>query len=198
MSHRDDVRFAFLDIETTGLDRDLNYILEIGWVFTDAYFQQISEPKSFLVDHDGSWGSVIRQIEESEFLTNMHTESGLYQDILDERVEKTAMVDILSAFVDDAVDNGAPTIPFRFAGYSVSFDREFLRSNGWHSLIETDALGFQMHHRILDISSLLQFFDGIGLQVPYIDNANAHRAINDSIHAMKTVQSMALDMGLTE
>lgn len=194
-SHRDDCRFAFLDIETTGLDRDRNYILEVAWVFTDAYFQQISDPKSFLVGHD-DWSIVLDQIDQSEFLTDMHSTSGLYRDLKDFSVEKFPMDYILTEFINDALAYGAPEIPFKFAGYSVSFDREFLRSNGWVDIIDSGSRGFQMHHRILDISSIIQFFDGAGVPVPFIPNDNAHRALDDSIHAMRTVQAMTREIGL--
>lgn len=191
MTAADDHHFAFLDIETTGLDRSGNYILEIAWVFTDAWFNQISVPKSFLVDNGPEIVTALGQIESSEFLTNMHTTSGLYQDLTDPSHPRMKMSDILDLFVEDALEHGAESIPFRFAGYSVSFDREFLRSNGWYELIETKSLGFQMHHRILDISSLIQFFEGAGVPVPFIVNDNAHRALDDALHAMKTVQAMA-------
>ncbi len=191
------MRFAFLDVETTGLDRVSNYILEVAWVFTDAYFQQVSEPKSFLVKQelDGDTARSFEQIDESEFLTDMHTTSGLYQDLKTPEVEKVPMSFIRDTFARDAIEQGAPATPIRFAGYSVSFDREFLRANGWYELIETKSFGFQMHHRILDISSLIQFFDGAGIDVPYIVNENAHRALDDSLHAMKTVQAMAKEVG---
>lgn len=195
MTNPDDLTFAFLDIETTGLDRDENYILEVAWVFTDAHFNQISEPKSFLVDQV-NWELVMHQIDSSEFLTDMHKTSGLYQDLIDPEVEKTPMFDIMNAFIQDAKDHGAPTRPFRFAGYSVSFDREFLRANGWWPIIESKIAGFQMHHRILDISSIIQFFEGVGIMVPFIPNDNAHRALDDSIHAMKTVQAMGREVGI--
>lgn len=197
ISHRDDVRFAFLDIETTGLDRKNNYILEVAWLFTDAYFQQVSEPKSFIVDHDErDFERAIQQIDESPFLTNMHGVSGLYDDLKDPEVEKTPMLDILAEFIMDARDHGAPEIPFRFAGYSVSFDREFLAEHGWYNLINSSVLGMQMHHRILDISSMIQLFEGAGRDVPFIVNDNAHRGLDDSIHAMRTVQEMAKAIGL--
>lgn len=197
MISADDYRFAFLDIETTGLDRDENYILEVAWVFTDAHFQQVSEPKSFIVDHGpDEIDNAVAQIIESDFLMNMHGTSGLYQDILNGRGEWRSMFEIMSEFADDATAQGAPTVPIRFAGYSVSFDREFLRSNGWWPLIEAKTLGFQMHHRILDISSLIQFFEASGRQVPFIENPNAHRALDDSIHAMRTVQEMSREISL--
>lgn len=198
MIEPDDHHFAFLDIETTGLDRSSNYILEVAWVFTDAWFNQISVPKSFIVDQTRVHEDfVMGQIDASEFLTNMHKTSGLYADLTNPAVPKMRMSDILGVFVEDALQHGAERIPFRFAGYSVSFDREFLRTNGWYELIETKSLGFQMHHRILDISSLIQFFEGAGVRVPVIENKNAHRALDDALHAMKTVQAMVGECALS-
>ena len=191
-SHPDDCRYAVTDCETTGLDRDGNYILEISWVFADAWFRQISEPRSYMVKlPPAQYDEAIEQIEGNGFVKKMHIDSGLYDDLEDDDVEKTPMHEILDALVADALEHGADRVPFKFAGYSVSFDREFLRSNGWYDLIESNRRGFQMHHRILDISSIIQFFDGALLDVPYIENENAHRALNDVLHSLKTLQALA-------
>ena len=190
-SYPDDCRYAVLDCETTGLDRDGNYILEISWLFIDAWFRQLSEPRSYMVKlTPAQYDEAIEQIDENVYVKKMHIDSGLYDDLEDDAVEKIPMHEILDAFVEDALAHGADRIPFKFAGYSVSFDREFLRANGWYDLIESKRLGFQMHHRILDISSILQFFEGSLLDVPYIENENAHRALNDVIHSMQTLQAM--------
>jgi oligoribonuclease (3'-5' exoribonuclease) len=192
VSHRDDCRYAIIDCETTGLDPEGNHVIEVAWLFVDAYFQQISDPLSFIVSlSDDDYQEAIQQIEESEFLTDMHSTSRLLQDLLAPDVETTPMSEIVEAFVADAKMYGAGLIPFKFAGYSVSFDREFLRFNGWRDLIESDVYGFQMHHRIMDISSVIQFFNGVNIPVPYIENENAHRALDDVIHSMRTLQAMA-------
>ncbi|UDL16496.1 exonuclease [Microbacterium phage Zooman] len=191
-TYPDDCRYAVIDCETTGLDRDGNYILEVSWLFIDAWFRQVSQPQSYMVKlPPGHYEDAIADIEANGFVKKMHIDSGLYDDLEDDSVEKIPMHEILDIFVEDALANGADRMPFKFAGYSVSFDREFLRVNGWFDLIESNRLGFQMHHRILDISSILQFFEGSHLDIPYIENENAHRALNDVVHSMQTLQALS-------
>jgi oligoribonuclease (3'-5' exoribonuclease) len=182
--------FAFLDVETTGLSPSANYVLEVAWVLTDNKFNQISEPRTYLVDHIHN-PDVLRQIQKSSFLMNMHMTSGLYQDLEAAEAEDVfSMEMILDAFIADALEHGAPEDYVRLAGYSVDFDRNMLKAHGWYELFETGEYPFQMHHRIMDISSNIQMWEAADRQVPYVVNENAHRALDDALHAMKVAQAM--------
>jgi len=186
--------FAFLDVETTGLDPVDNYVLEVAWQFTDDRFNPIGEGQSWIVDHGLREPTVAAQIRDSAFITNMHSESGLLLDLANPSVPKLRMDDILDAFVDSALDVGAANDQVRLAGYSVSFDREFLRENGWRDLFESKALGFQMHHRILDLSSVIQMFEAADREVPSTYNENPHRALDDALDALEKAQLMAREI----
>jgi len=179
--------YAFLDIETTGLVPNENYVLEVAWVLTDYRFEPISEPKTFLVFQPNP-ELVFSQIDNSDFLTNMHKTSGLYDALSTDL--SLPMYQILDEFIQDAVDHGAQTEDVKLAGYSISFDRDFLKAHGWYDLFESKVLPFQMHHRIMDISSNIQMWDAADRAVPHVVNQNAHRALDDAVHAMLTAQAM--------
>jgi hypothetical protein len=59
------------------------------------------------------------------------------------------------------------------------------------------VLPFQMHHRIMDISSNIQMWDAADRDVPYVVNENAHRALDDAMHAMKVAQTMRDEISWT-
>ncbi len=188
--------FAFLDVETTGLEPENNYVLEVAWQLTNMHFEPLSRPKSAIVDQETTedWTEVFRQIDASPFLTNMHTESGLLEELRNGPGVPRPMGEILDTFVRDAINVGATTDQVRLAGYSVSFDREFLKANGWWDLFEAKTLGFQMHHRILDLSSNIQLYQAAGRQVPSTYNSNPHRALDDALDALDLAQLMKEDL----
>lgn len=190
--------FAFLDCETTGLSPRDNHILEVAWVFTDYQFNVLSRsPQSYIVDHGEDEAEVAQQIKDSPFITNMHSESGLLRELADPEALKLPMEKILDTFIQDVKFLGLQDDQVRLAGYSVSFDREFLRHNGWGSVFNEDSSAdFHMHHRILDLSSVIQLYAAAGrdVPVPAVQNANPHRALDDALDALHVAQGMRDDL----
>lgn len=187
--------FAFLDCETTGLKPAECHVLEVAWVLTDKHFRQLSEPKTFLVELGLDWDDAVAQVSASESLTAMHTESDLWADLhLSESM--TLMQNIKTAFIDDVdkVRAEGASGGVRLAGYSVSFDREFLRNNGWAEEFSDDGSGFRFHHRILDLSSVIQMFEAAGRSVPFIGNDNPHRALDDALNSWKRAKAIRDDL----
>lgn len=188
--------FAFLDVETTGLSPVDNYILEVAWVMTDEHLNVLPRaPKSFIVDHGEDEAEVADQIKNSPFILNMHSKSGLLADLANPEVKKLRMEDILNEFVLGVVALGRTNDQVRFAGYSVSFDREFLRANGWGEILNEDSKSpFHMHHRILDLSSVRQMYDAARVDQPEISpNENPHRALDDALDALSFAQAVRND-----
>lgn len=179
--------FSFIDTETTGLSPEEDFILEVAWVLTDEKFNQISEPKTFLINQEDEAAASAR-VEANPFVLSMHRTSGLWADMA---VKPGVSLEYtMNEYVKDVDSVRSSEDVVRFAGYSVSFDKEFLRANGWRRLMETKELSFQLHHRNMDISSNIQLFEAADLEVPYVENENAHRALDDAMHAMKVAQAM--------
>lgn len=183
--------FSFIDVETTGLDPVDDFILEVAWVLTDEKFNQLTEPKTFLIKQDDD-SAVVARLQSNPFVIKMHQKSGLWVDMA---VSPGVSLDAaMTAFVEDVEGVRSSEDMVRFAGYSVSFDKEFLRVNGWRTLLETKDLAFQLHHRIMDLSSCIQLYEAAGRQIPNTYNENPHRALEDALDALNLAQLMKEDL----
>ena len=189
--------FCFLDTETTGLSGKKNFVLEVAWQLTDEKFNPVSTPRTFLVDHPNRWEEVFSQIHGNPFIQNMHTENGLIADLTrtDPPSDFATMGDIMHTFAVDVLSNGGASQDVRLAGYSIHFDRMMLKKNGWKELWKTKDLGFQMHHRLLDLSSVLQMYQAAGRPAPSTFNETPHRALPDALDALVLAQLMRDDIG---
>lgn len=76
---------AWIDLETTGLDKDYDQIVEVALVVTDMAFNVVSRPfQSVVMPYGGKTTlEVLALIEANEHVNKMHTESGLKAAIRD-------------------------------------------------------------------------------------------------------------------
>lgn len=138
---------AWLDIETTGLDPDRDFLLEVGVVVTDDNLDVIAQravvvgyPDSSL-QPDGIVGS--RLDLNDGFTMRMHTDSGLLTAVRlsqhDRWSAEMILVDFMKAvsFPDKLVMGGS----------SITFDRRFLA----RSMPELLAM---FHYRSIDVSTI--------------------------------------------
>ncbi len=176
----------WVDIETTGLDPNTDYLLEIAWQFTTLGGAALGDVRhhisAYWPRHDSvayPWPQVV---------VDMHVASGLLDDIYNPEVPKAPMAqairsalrnDIASAKIGDGVET------IYLAGSSVHFDRSFIERKMPGAL---DGVS----HRHFDVSTLkilwqMSTGEKFTSRAPHQPE---HRAVND----IKNSQEDAFDI----
>jgi oligoribonuclease len=158
-------RLVWIDLEMTGLDPKFDEIVEIACIVTDAELNELDEGITL----------VVRPGEESlagmdDFVVNMHTVSGLIEEIPHGIALADAEQQVL-AYVRTHVPE-ARKAPL--AGSSVYVDRGFLAAY----MPELDA---HMHYRLVDVSSVKEltrrWYPRVYFASP--EKTGNHRALGD-------------------
>ena len=164
---------VWVDCEMTGLDVKIDEICEIGVVVTDED----------LVEQDEGLQLVIRPSEEAmanmgDFVTNMHTESGLLQEISGGISVGEAEDKVLEYVAKYVEAKSAP-----LAGNSIGTDRMFLNKY-------MPKLDGYLHYRNVDVSSLKElvrrWYPRVYFQMP--KKTGNHRALADIKESIKELR----------
>lgn len=182
--------YAFIDIETTGLNPKKDYILELAYILTDDSFEQISPDRQYLIEHEEAWPDVFATLKNAPVAVQaMHADSGLVRDL--RAGYATPMEDIATRFLFD-VESFAPDSTIHLAGFSVGFDRSFLElTDAWYPLIDG-----VIHHRILDLSSVKLLMNSAGIEFEKAENPHPHRAqwdVLEALHQARIFKHMLID-----
>lgn len=130
---------AWMDLEMTGLDPDRHVIVEIATLLTDDNLELIAEGPDLIVS-----ATEAELGEMDDYVTNMHTRSGLLDEInattmtLEEAGAQTM------AFLQEHISE-AKTVPL--CGNSIGTDRRFLAAH----LPEIEEF---LHYRSIDVSTV--------------------------------------------
>lgn len=173
-THTRPYAMLWLDLETTGLDPNLDGIIEVAWQMTDHLLEPLSEMVSQFVMP----GAVaMARWEEDEFVSNMHHDSGLVAEwahaVANLKVPGPQRVSIqILASIEEAV--GDETV--RIAGSGVShFDLAVLR---YHM----PALHARLDWRPMDVGQIEEWAELVGIppyEAPEGGPAKTHRAADD-------------------
>lgn len=148
----------WVDLETTGLDPQVDIPLEVGFILTSQSGQFIEEARDILL-----CGSIVNIFSNaSPFIKDMHTSSGLFVELAGEAVlssaTKSREIPFPPSVAIQALDenlalilsglyerNGIEVGSLAMCGSSVQFDRSFIE----HHLPETAKY---FHYRNVDVS----------------------------------------------
>ena len=160
----------WIDLETTGITPQDDYILEVAWRITNDSLIPWSVTKSHVIrPSKDAWV----QLKETPFVMDMHLESGLLTDI--DRDENLVMLDDVEDMILSDINIVDET--WMVAGSSPHFDLGFIREH-------MPRLAEKLSHRIYDTSTLKTLFKSVG-HIDVITNDNKHRAANDIDNSLR-------------
>lgn len=162
------------DVETSGLNADTDYLLEVGIVVTDDHLDFV-DSQCVPIKHPPLSVEELR-LSSSVLVQEMHTKSKLWDAINTHGVTVPIAEEILCRFLEKHVEPGESPM----CGSTVSFDRGFLRVN--MPMLE----GF-FHYRNIDVSTLKELC-GRWNHKAWVDRPTdenkGHRALSDIDHSI--------------
>jgi oligoribonuclease len=156
---------VWVDCEMTGLDLKVDEICEIAVVVTDGELNELHEGLQIVIKP-----SEKALANMGEFVTNMHTESGLITEIpsgISMAEAESAVMEYLKQWV--TAERTAP-----LAGNSIGTDRMFLNR-------QMPSFDAYLHYRNIDVSSIKEltrrWYPRVYFQMP--KKTGNHRALAD-------------------
>ncbi len=150
----------------TGLNPDIDVVVEIATLVTDDDLNVIAEGPDFVIHHSDDVLAIM-----DPFVVQMHTESGLLPLIRESRTTVDDAARLTLDFIRTHVTE-ARTVPL--CGNSIGTDRRFLAKY----MPEIEAF---LHYRSVDVSSVKElckrWYPTVTIDRPSKDGA--HRALND-------------------
>lgn len=165
---------VWIDCEMTGLDPEKDCLVEVAVVITDSDLNVL----------DAGLDVVIKPRPDSlanmsDFVRNMHTESGLINEFetgLDLQEAERIVLDYVKKFVPNVKD--AP-----LAGNTIGTDRMFLNRY-------MPALDQHLHYRNIDVSSIKElsrrWYPRVYFQMP--KKSGGHRALADILESIQELK----------
>ena len=165
---------VWVDCEMTGLEVEVDEICEIAVVVTDQELNEVHEGLQIVINPSpkalGNMG---------EFVTNMHTESGLIEEIpngVSIQDAETKVLDYIKQWITE--ERSAP-----LAGNSIGTDRMFLNR-------QMPNLDSFLHYRNIDVSSIKEltrrWYPRVYFQMP--KKTGNHRALADIKESIKELR----------
>ncbi|MDT9409391.1 oligoribonuclease [Corynebacterium rouxii] len=170
--HPKNDRLVWIDLEMTGLELDRHVIVEVAALITDADLNIIGEGVDLVVH-----ATPEQLAEMDDFVTSMHTSSGLLDEIKASTVSLQEAEDAVLALIAQHCD---PEHPAPLAGNSIATDRSFIRA-------QMPRLDKALHYRMVDVSSVKELSRRWAPRVYFNqpDKGMAHRALADIVESIR-------------
>ena len=167
-----DNRIVWVDLEMTGLDPSRHVIVEVAALVTDAELNIIDEGVDLVVHATDA-----ELAEMDDFVTQMHSDNGLLDDIKASTVSIEEAEDAVLALVEKHCD---PAHPAPLAGNSIATDRTFIKA-------QMPRLDAALHYRMIDVSTVKElarrWFPKAYFNLP--QKGMAHRALADIVESIR-------------
>ncbi|AMB58250.1 oligoribonuclease [Microterricola viridarii] len=167
-------RLVWIDCEMTGLDLEVDELVEIAVVITDYDLKAVDEGFSIVIKPDDS-----AMESMNDFVRNMHTTSGLIEEIPQGVSVADAEYQVLEYVLKHVpTEQKAP-----LAGNTIGTDRAFLAK----FMPRLDA---HLHYRNVDVSSIKElsrrWFPRVYFNAPKKDGG--HRALADILESIRELE----------
>ena len=175
-------KIACIDIETTGTDYKNDSILQLVCSIVDTDFNMIEEHE-WIVKHN------VEEVKakSDNYVKDMHLKTGLWDRLETEGVELEQIDKELREVLNQVYDG---KWKISILGNSVHFDMNFIVS-------QMPLSGSILSHRVIDMSSVLQFMRIIGEKVELPKHTVSHDALDDirwsieqAKHSKKKIKSI--------
>ncbi len=166
---------AWMDLEMTGLDPDRHVIVEIATIITDDQLEVIAESPDMAIH-----ATEAELAEMDDFVTNMHTHSGLLDEIRASAISLEEAGRITLEFLRQHIPDPR-TVPL--CGNSIGTDRRFLAKQ----LPEIEEF---LHYRSVDVSTIKELARRWNpeLLAGAPQKAGGHRALDDIRESLKELR----------
>jgi oligoribonuclease len=167
-------RLVWIDCEMTGLDLEVDEIVEIAVVITDFELNVLDPGLSIVIKPDAS------ALENmSDFVRDMHTTSGLIEEIPNGKSLGEAEYEVLEYVLKYApTARSAP-----LAGNTIGTDRMFIAKF-------MPRLDNHLHYRSVDVSSIKElsrrWFPRVYFNAP--EKHGGHRALADILESIRELE----------
>ncbi|MFS3127826.1 oligoribonuclease [Nocardioides sp. Bht2] len=131
-------RLVWIDCEMTGLDLGADALIEVAALVTDFELNVLGEGVDLIIKPPAE---AIDQM--SDFVREMHTTSGLLDELADGITMADAEEQVLAYIRNHCADGSRPPL----AGNTVATDRAFLARD----MVDLESF---LHYRIVDVSSI--------------------------------------------
>ncbi|WP_280114040.1 oligoribonuclease [Corynebacterium godavarianum] len=170
--HAKDNRIVWVDLEMTGLDTHRHVIVEVAALVTDAELNILDEGLDIVIR-----ATEAELAEMDDFVTKMHTDNGLLDEIKASTVTMKEAEDAVLALLDKHCDKAHPA---PLAGNSIATDRAFIRE-------QMPRLDSALHYRMIDVSTVKEltrrWFPRAYFNQP--EKGMAHRALADIVESIR-------------
>jgi oligoribonuclease len=165
---------VWIDCEMTGLNPESDCLVEVAVVITNSELEVLDAGLDVVIKpRPDSWENM------NDFVRNMHTESGLVDEVengLELEVAEQVILDYIKQFVPNAKE--AP-----LAGNTIGTDRMFINKY-------MPNLDQHLHYRNIDVSSIKEltrrWYPRVYFQLPKKDGG--HRALADILESIQELR----------
>ena len=165
---------VWIDCEMTGLDINIDELVEVAVVITDYDLVPVDDGFSIVIKPDKS-----ALDNMSEFVTAMHTESGLINELAGGVTVAEAEYEVLEYILKYVPEHQSAPL----AGNTIGTDRAFLAKY----MTRVDA---HLHYRSVDVSSIKElarrWFPRAYYQAPAKNGG--HRALADILESIRELE----------